>query len=310
MYIYWRKRNNKNAEPTLDAYLYEGKREGGRVKTTNKGYLGTIPENNPTKAQRALFWEKALARLKAKNLNQAEQQNLEQALALKVEPVDAILAVRYSHKDKRGNLKQSITTTGLPPIPQKNYSLIVVDPPWTYSLRESDRTHRNRTPYPNMSDADILNLPIGQIAAADAYLLLWTTNNHLPLAFQCLETWGFTYKTTFTWLKTTKDSTSIDIKPRIGVGHYGRGCTEHFLVATIGSPRSFTSLGLTSIPNVILAPRTDHSRKPEEFFALANQLGDVLGGSKIELFARELREGWDAWGAEVPEKPANEHDSA
>jgi N6-adenosine-specific RNA methylase IME4 len=304
VYIYWRKRNNKNAEPTLDAYLYEGKREGGRVKTTNKGYLGTIPENNPTKAQRALFWEQALARLKAKNLNQAEQQKLEKALALKVEPVDATLAARYSHDDKRGNLKQSIITTGLPPIPEKNYSLIVADPPWTYSLRESDRTHRNRTPYPNMSDADILNLPIGQIAAADAYLLLWTTNNHLPLAFQCLESWGFTHKSMFTWVKTTKGSASNALKPKIGVGHYGRSCTEHFLVALKGKPKSFTSLKLTNIPNVIHAPRTNHSQKPEEFFAIANRLGDALGGRKIELFARTRREGWDAWGAEVPEEPA------
>jgi N6-adenosine-specific RNA methylase IME4 len=303
VYIYWRKRNNKNAGAMLDAYLYEGKREGGRVKTTNQGYLGTIPENNPTKAQRALFWEEAKARLKVHKLSEAEQQKLEKAIALKVEPVDATLAVCYSHEDKRGSLKQSITTTGLPPIPRKNYSLIVADPPWTYSLRESDRTHRNRTPYPNMSDEEILNLPIGEMAAQNAYLLLWVTNNHLPLGLQCLLTWGFTYKTMFTWVKTTKDSTSNQIKLRIGVGHYGRGCTEHFLVATKGKPKSFTSLGLTDIPNVILAPRTDHSRKPEEFFAIANRLGDALGGSKIELFARELREGWEAWGAEVEENP-------
>jgi N6-adenosine-specific RNA methylase IME4 len=303
VYIYWRKRKNKNASPTLDAYLYEGKREGGRVKTTNIGYLGTIPENNPSLAQRALFWEEALARLKVHNLPEAQQQKQENAIALKVEPVDATLAVRYSPEDKRGSLKQSITTTGLPPIPRKNYSLIVADPPWTYSLRETDRTHRNRTPYPNMSDEELFNLPIGEIAAQNAYLLLWVTNNHLPLGFQCLETWGFSYKTTFTWLKVTKNSTSHEIKPRIGVGHYGRGCTEHFLVATKGSPKSFTHLGLTNIPNVILAPRTDHSRKPEEFFVMANRLGDALGGSRIELFARELREGWDAWGAEVEENP-------
>ncbi|HEY9672023.1 MAG TPA: hypothetical protein V6D11_11295 [Waterburya sp.] len=29
---------------------------------------------------------------------------------------------------------------------------------------------------------------------------------------------------------------------------------------------------------------------------MANRLGDALGGPKIELFARESREGWDAWG--------------
>jgi len=234
VYIYWRKRNNKNAPPTLDAYLYEGKREGGRVRTTNKGYLGTIKEFNPTKAQRALFWEEALARLKVHKLSEAEQEKLENAIAQKVAPVDAAKVIRYSPEDERGRLKQSIKTTELPPIPQKNYSLIVADPPWPYSLRESDQTHRNRLPYPNMSNEEILNLPIGEIAAKNAYLLLWTTNNHLPVAFQCLLAWGFTYKTMFTWVKVTKNSTSNDVKPRIGVGHYGRGCTEHFLVALKG----------------------------------------------------------------------------
>ncbi len=85
----------------------------------------------------------------------------------------------------------------------------------------------------------------------------------------------------------------------MGVGHYGRGCTEHFLVGVKGKPKSFTGFGLRDIPNVILEPRTQHSRKPEKFFAIANRLGDALGGSKIELFARSRREGWDAWGADV-----------
>jgi hypothetical protein len=50
VYIYWRKRNNKNASPTLDAYLYEGKREGGRVKTTNIGYERNHPRKQPNKS--------------------------------------------------------------------------------------------------------------------------------------------------------------------------------------------------------------------------------------------------------------------
>lgn len=35
---------------------------------------------------------------------------------------------------------------------------------------------------------------------------------------------------------------------------------------------------------------------------MANRLGDALGGSRIELFARQLRDGWDAWGAEVEQE--------
>jgi N6-adenosine-specific RNA methylase IME4 len=156
-----------------------------------------------------------------------------------------------------------------------------------------------------MTDEQILNLPIGAIANTDAYLMLWVTNNHQALGFRCLERWGFTHRSTFTWEKVTKDG-----RTHAGIGHYGRNCTEHFLVATKGKPGSFTSHGLTNINNLIKAPRTEHSQKPKQFWAIANRLADKLENcdqmglltqpSRIELFARERRENWDAWGAESP----------
>jgi N6-adenosine-specific RNA methylase IME4 len=208
----------------------------------------------------------------------------------------------YKSNDKVGQLKLAIAQELLPNLPQipiNAYSLIVVDPPWTFNLRETDPTHRGRCPYPNMTDEAILNLPIGAIASSDAYLLLWVTNNHLPLGFRCLEKWGFAYKSIFTWMKTTKSSTVENPHPHIGIGHYGRNTTEHFLVATKGSPGSFTTHGLTDIPNVIFAPRSQHSKKPDEFWAIAHRLASYLDGEKIELFAREQRPGWEVWGAEV-----------
>jgi N6-adenosine-specific RNA methylase IME4 len=208
----------------------------------------------------------------------------------------------YKTTDKIGQLKLAIATQlvpGLPPIPNNDYRLIVIDAPWKYTLRETDETHRGRCPYPPMTDEQILNLPIGAIADSDAYVLLWVTNNHLPLGFKCLESWGFEYRSIFTWIKTTKSSTEEIPKAAIGIGHYGRNCTEHFLVATKGKPSCFTKLGLTNIPNVILTPRSKHSEKPSEFWTVADRLAKELGGEKIELFARSKREGWDSWGAEV-----------
>ena len=208
----------------------------------------------------------------------------------------------YKLTDKTGQLKLAIfqqLLPNLPPIPIGSYSLITADPPWQYSLRETDATHRGRCPYPSMTDQQILDMPIGTIAAPNAYLLLWVTNNHLPLGFKCLDSWGFAYKSIFTWVKTTKASTEEDPRANIGIGHYGRNCTEHWLVATKGKPGSFTSHGLTNIPNVIHAPRGKHSQKPEEFWAIADRLAEKLGGKNIELFARQKRLGWDAWGAEV-----------
>jgi N6-adenosine-specific RNA methylase IME4 len=208
----------------------------------------------------------------------------------------------YSATDKTGQLKLAISQEllpNLPPLPVGSYSLIVIDPPWQYSLREIDATHRGRCPYPSMTDQQILDMPIGAISQPNAYLLLWVTNNHLPLGFQCLESWKFAYKSIFTWVKTTKASTEEAPKVNFGIGHYGRNCTEHWLVATKGKPGSFTSHGLTNIPNVIHAPRGKHSQKPEEFWVITDRIAEKLGGKNIELFARQRRSGWDAWGAEI-----------
>lgn len=88
-------------------------------------------------------------------------------------------------------------------------------------------------------------------------------------------------------------------KIRIGVGHYGRNCTEFFLVGTKGNAPSFTSLRLTDIPTAFMAPVKEHSAKPEEFFGIADRLGEALGGQRLELFARQRRKEWVSWGAEV-----------
>jgi N6-adenosine-specific RNA methylase IME4 len=208
----------------------------------------------------------------------------------------------YQPDDRIGQLKLSIAfhlVPNLPPIPHQDYRLIVVDPPWAYSLRETDKTHRGRCSYPSMSDEEILKMPIGAIANTDAYLLLWVTNNHLPLGFKCLEKWGFSYKSIFTWVKTTRASTEEEPKASIAIGHYGRNCTEHFLVATKGNPGTFSAHGLTNIPNTIFAPRTQHSEKPSEFWTVADRLAQKLDGSRIELFARQQRPNWDTWGAEA-----------
>ena len=56
-------------------------------------------------------------------------------------------------------------------------------------------------------------------------------------------------------------------------------------------------LGTEAQDQVVLAPRGRHSEKPAVFRQrLIDLLGDV---PRIELFARERVEGWDAWGDEV-----------
>lgn len=61
--------------------------------------------------------------------------------------------------------------------------------------------------------ADICALPVASIAHADCILWLWTTNAHLPVAFDVLKAWGFEYKTILTWVKQKWAS---------GIGYAGR----------------------------------------------------------------------------------------
>ena len=178
-------------------------------------------------------------------------------------------------------------------LPTKTYSSIVIDPPWFYQLRKDDKTHRNRIPYPPMKIEEILKLPVPDLCNQDgAVLWLWFTNNHMIEASQCIEHWGFELKTILTWLKVSKAG-----NPRIGTGHWLRNCTEHCILATKGKVTSFShAKTLTNDSTILMSPRREHSRKPDEFYELVNKL---CTSSKLEMFARQKRQGWDSWGNET-----------
>ena len=165
-------------------------------------------------------------------------------------------------------------------LPSTTYNCLVIDPPWHYQLRKNDQTHRNKIPYTSLTIEEILALPIPQLCDPKGTVLwLWFTNNHLIEASRCLEHWGFNLKTILTWEKVSKNGT-----PRIGTGHWLRNCTEHCILATKGKVLSFShTKKLTNQPTILKARRREHSRKPEEFYQLVEQLCE---GTKLEIFRR------------------------
>jgi N6-adenosine-specific RNA methylase IME4 len=50
------------------------------------------------------------------------------------------------------------------------------------------------------------------------------------------------------------------------------------------------------VRKLIVSPRREHSRKPDEAYERIEALCD---GPYLELFARSSRPGWDRWGAEA-----------
>ncbi len=132
-------------------------------------------------------------------------------------------------------------------------------------------------------------LAVEALAADDAILWLWTTNAFLERGFGICRAWGFEPKTTLTWAKD-----------KVGTGFWLRGQTEHCLLAVRGRP----IVTLTSQSTLVVAPVREHSRKPDTFFELVESLCPALPGGRLELFARQARPGWTAWGAEAPRETA------
>jgi N6-adenosine-specific RNA methylase IME4 len=168
----------------------------------------------------------------------------------------------------------------------RRYAVLSADPPWHFEVynEESGVERAAGNYYPTMSLDEICALPVLSLAAPDAILFMWTTAPHLQESFQVLAAWGFEYKTNSVW-----------VKDKIGLGYFVRNQHELLLVATRGDMPSPSPANRP--PSVISAPRREHSRKPDEAYALIEAMYPAL--PKLELFARQRRPGWDVWGNET-----------
>ena len=143
--------------------------------------------------------------------------------------------------------------------------------------------------YSLMKTKDIINLPVNTIADDNCHLYLWVTNSFLQDGLNVMKSWGFNYKTIITWHKN-----------RFGLGQYFRGQTEHCLFGVKGMiPYKIEDGKRQQGTTVFNADRTKHSVKPDDMRKLIEKVSDRDSFNKIELFAREKRNGWDVWGNEV-----------
>ena len=93
------------------------------------------------------------------------------------------------------------------PFPDKKYSVIYADPPWSYSGGGAARNVTKH--YHTMKPEDIYSLPVQNIAADDCLLFLWATFPNLDVALETIRRWGFRYKTAaFVWVKRNRKTPS------------------------------------------------------------------------------------------------------
>ena len=165
------------------------------------------------------------------------------------------------------------------------FDVISVDPPWNYEGENKNKTsfdsvgRRVANPYPEMSTQEIkeIELPLMN----DSIVFLWTTHKFLPDALDILKEWNLDYKGTLVWNKE-----------KMGMGAWFRMQCEFCLVGIKGKPYWEN----TKYRDILNEPRREHSRKPDSFFTMVEE---ITLGRRLEYFSREKRQGWEVFGNDI-----------
>lgn len=186
------------------------------------------------------------------------------------------------------------------------YDFIMADPPWRFRVwSEKGEEKSPEAQYETMALDEIARLPVGHLASRHCVLFLWTT---WPVLLdggdpgrgligdpgrsppgEVMKAWGFRYVTGGAWSKRT-----VNGKPSFGPGYRMRTSCEPFLLGIAGQPET---PGATSARNLIEGLAREHSRKPDEAYAWCEAY--MPQARRADLFSRETRPGWDAWGNET-----------
>lgn len=167
------------------------------------------------------------------------------------------------------------------------HKCIFADPPWAFRDQGSRIAPAHSGHYQVMSLSAVIGLGdfVRSVSAESAHLWLCAPNAFLldGTATQVAKAWGYQPRQLLTW-----------VKDKIGMGHWLRNTTEQVLFCTRGrlAPQSRAK------PTHVIGKRLKHSAKPNELYALVEE---VSPGPRLEMFARTARAGWASWGNEAPD---------
>jgi N6-adenosine-specific RNA methylase IME4 len=167
------------------------------------------------------------------------------------------------------------------------FDVVVIDPPWPVQKIDREvRLNQDAFDYPTMTEEELLAFWRQDMTSrlqADCHLLVWTTQKFLPTALAFIDSIGFRYVLTFVWHKAG------GFQP-IGLPQYN---CEFAVYARRGAP---VFIDTKDFDCCFEAPRREHSRKPDVFY---DTIRRVTGGSRIDVFSREPREGFAQYGNEL-----------
>lgn len=176
---------------------------------------------------------------------------------------------------------------------KETYGLIYADPPWKQSKggKKSVRENSSGKPldYPTCSLDEIkehLRLAT-ESTTENSILFLWTIDKYLFEAQQIAESLGYKLHARMIWDKVTGIPAAFTVR-------YGH---EYLLYMYKGKLTPVVKDERGKIHTVFRERVTKHSKKPDIAYEIIERLYPDL--KKLEMYARETRDGWDSFGNEV-----------
>ena len=166
-------------------------------------------------------------------------------------------------------------------------TICILDPPWEY--KTYSKKGRKKCPkYDTASSFEIgtLGNTINAIIGKNAVCYMWVTAGRIPDALVIAANWGWEYTTWMAWKKT-----------QMGLGYWARSDAEIVLVFKRGkvkAPKPGTQ-GRTLFEGKRVSKA--HSSKPATLHQMLEK--QFPKSKKIELFARNVRDGWTCVGGDL-----------
>lgn len=176
---------------------------------------------------------------------------------------------------------------------ENKYDLILSDPPWKQSRGGKKSVRKNSSgkelPYKTMDLPDIKeHLRLATENCQDnSVLFLWTIDKYLHKAEQIAKELGWKLHARMIWNKVTGIPAAFTVR-------YGH---EYLLYMYRGKFSPVATEMRGKIHTVFTEKAKRHSQKPEVIFEIIESLYPDF--KKLEMYARQKRDGWDCFGDEV-----------
>ena len=173
------------------------------------------------------------------------------------------------------------------------YQLILSDPPWeqTKGGKKAKRPNSSgeKLDYPVISLKQIEQYQFNALLEADPnhILFLWTIDKYLHEAESLAKRLGYKLHARMIWNKVTGIPAAFTIR-------YGH---EYLLYFYKGKLLPVAKNERGKIHSVFTEQVKRHSQKPEISYEIIERL--YPEAHKLEMFARQKRNGWHVWGNEI-----------